>query len=106
MQVHERVFQILQVALWSSDYLNYLVNIGILCEIDYDLRWSIYIENVDDKSEWKTDSLTLLVVAQKSYKIWRKNFENIWNKNYIFKFPFFFRTEVFSIFKHMLLLVK
>jgi hypothetical protein len=60
MQVYEWVFQILQVSLWSSDEPNYMVIDGVPCEVDYDLRWSIHIENVDNKSEWKADSLTYL----------------------------------------------
>jgi hypothetical protein len=65
MQVYEWVFQILQVVLWSSYEPNCMVIGGIPREIDYDLRWYIYIENVDNKIKGKADSLTLLVVVKK-----------------------------------------
>jgi len=71
VQVYAWTFQILQVALWSSDEPNCMIIGGILCKIDYDLRWSTYIEIVDNKIEGKAHSLTLPVVFKKNYKMWR-----------------------------------
>jgi hypothetical protein len=107
MQVYEWAFQILQVALWSSDEPNCMVIGGILCEIYYDLRWSIYIENVDNESEGKADSLTLPVFVQKNYKMWRKKILEIFEiKITYLNVVSSSEGEGFSIFKHVLLLVK
>jgi hypothetical protein len=74
MQVYELVFQILQVALWSSDEPNCILIGGVPYEIDYDLRWSIYIENIDNKSEGKADSFTLPVIVKKNTKCGERKF--------------------------------
>jgi len=80
---------------------------GIPCEIDYDLRWSIYIENVDNKSEGKADSLTLPVLVQKNYKMWRTKILEMFEIE-ITDLNFFLLPNGggFSIFKHILFLVK
>lgn len=76
------MFQILQVALWSSVEPNCVVIGGIPSGMDYNLRWPIYIKNVDNKNEGKADSLTLPVVFKKKLQnVANENFGNIWNKN-------------------------